>query len=148
MDFTGAIEALMWPDEFVRHKDDFVEDRVCFLKGTLERKREEPSLVLTKLMSIEQAQREMTKGLVLLMTLGEHSPEMLDAIGRVLRRYTGTCPVYLSVRDGGGRRCLLRLGEEYRINPATVSVGEIETLLGRGCVKFTGPASTGSRNGH
>ena len=32
----------MWPDDFVRYKDDFVEDRICFVKGTVERTREEP----------------------------------------------------------------------------------------------------------
>ena len=27
----------MWPDDYVRYKDEVVEDRVCFVKGTVER---------------------------------------------------------------------------------------------------------------
>jgi hypothetical protein len=55
--------------------------------------------------------------------------------------------VFLAVRDEGGRRCLLRLGPEFAVNPATVAVGELETLLGEGAVKFSGPANGNGRNG-
>jgi DNA polymerase-3 subunit alpha len=137
-DFSGVIECLMWPDDLVRHKDDFRENRVCFVKGSVERRGEKQSLVLTRVLDIEQAQREWTKGLVLVMNLGA-DPTMLDGVVRVLQRTPGTCPVYLGVRDGQGRKALLRLGEDYRINPATVSISDLEVILGTGCVKFTGP---------
>src|SRR5262249_12936237 len=140
-DFTGAAECVMWPDDFVRFKDEVHEDRVCFVKGTVEKTREEPGLVLNRVLSIEQAQRELTKGLVLQLTLGVHGPEAVDGIARVLERTPGGCPVYLSVRDGAGKRGVLKLAENFRINPATVAVGELETLLGRGCVKFSGPVN-------
>ena len=64
-DFTGAAECVMWPDDFVRYKDEVHEDRVCFVKGAVERNREEPGLVLTRILSIEQAQRELARGLYL-----------------------------------------------------------------------------------
>jgi hypothetical protein len=38
----------------------------------------------------------------------------------------------------------LKLGEDFRVNPQAVAVGELETLLGEGCVKFAG---TGARAG-
>jgi len=51
------------------------------------------------------------------------------------------------VRDGAGKRSVLRASENFRISPATVSVAELETLLGPGRVKFTGPANGNGRNG-
>jgi DNA polymerase-3 subunit alpha len=146
IDFTGEIECVMWPDDFVRHKDDVVEDRVCFVKGTVERTREEPGLVLTRIMSLEQAQRELTRALVLTLHLGQHEPPIIDAIARVLRRSQGACPVYLAVRDAAGRRSVLRLDRSWSVNPATVATAELETLLGTGTVRFSGP-SNGHRNG-
>src|SRR5262249_40214678 len=47
-DFSGAVECVMWPDDFVRYKDDVREDHVCFVKGAVERNREEPGLILTR----------------------------------------------------------------------------------------------------
>ncbi|GIW79129.1 MAG: hypothetical protein KatS3mg105_0936 [Gemmatales bacterium] len=61
-DLTGSAECVMWPDDFVKHKDDFVEDRVCFVKATVERTREEPGLVLARVLDLDQAQRELTRG--------------------------------------------------------------------------------------
>jgi DNA polymerase-3 subunit alpha len=151
-DFTGAAECVMWPDDFVRYKDEVREDRVCFVKATVERTREEPGLVLSRILDIEQARRELTKGLVLLLRLGAYGEEdeinrIIDALGRVLQRAPGPCPTFLTVRDEGGRRCLLKLGAEFAVNPATVAVGELETLLGEGAVKFSGPFNGSGRNG-
>ena len=45
-DFTGIVECMMWPDEFVRYKDEFADDRIVFVKGAVEHRLEQPSLVL------------------------------------------------------------------------------------------------------
>ncbi|HEY1380190.1 MAG TPA: DNA polymerase III subunit alpha, partial [Gemmataceae bacterium] len=137
-DFTGQVECVMWPDEFVRFKDEFVDDRIMFVKGIVEHKGEQPSLVLTRAFDVETARKELTKGLVLTLALGEHSPQLVEQLGRELRRYPGACPVYIQVRDGTGRRAVLRAGEQYRVNPASVDVGRLEMLLGAGRVAYSG----------
>jgi DNA polymerase-3 subunit alpha len=147
-DLTGAADCVMWPDDYLRHKDDFVEDRVCFVRGSVDRTREEPVLIVTRILSVEQAQRELTKGLVLSLRLGVHEPDVIDAIGRMLERARGSCPVFLAVRDPAGKRGLLKLGESYRINPASVPIADLEMLLGQGAVKFSGPVNGHARNGH
>jgi len=146
-DLTGAAECVMWPEDYLRHADHFVEDRVCFVRGTVDRTREEPGLILARMLDVEQARRELTKGLVLLLRTGIHEPEVIDAIGRMLERARGSCPVFISVRDSAGKRGLLKLGESYRINPATVPVADLELLLGDGAVKFSGPVNGHARNG-
>jgi DNA polymerase-3 subunit alpha len=145
-DFTGSMKCVMWPDDLARHKDDVYDDRVCFIRATVNKKRDDPVLVLTRILSIEEAQRELTKGLVLQLRLGDHDEGHVDAIGRVLQRSPGSCPVFLTVRDRVGKRGLFKLSADFNINPATVAVGELETLLGPGSVKFSGPAN-GSGNG-
>src|SRR5262249_41761941 len=146
-DFTGAAECVMWPDDFVRYKDEFQEDRSCFVKGTVEETREDPGLILTRILSIEQAQRELTRGLVLSLSLGSHQPQHIDAIRRVLEQARGSCPVYLSVRDGAGKRAILKLNEEFNINPSRLKASELEMIWGRGSVKSPGPVTGNGRNG-
>jgi DNA polymerase-3 subunit alpha len=146
-DFTGTVECVMWPDDFVRFKDEFVADRVCFVKGVVERNREQPSLILTRVFSVEQAQRELTRGLVLSFLQSAHTPQHVDAVARVLQRAPGPCPVYLSVQDAAGKRSLLRSGQEFWISPAKVPTAELELILGPGRVKFTGPSNGRNGNG-
>jgi DNA polymerase III subunit alpha len=135
-DFTGSVECVMWPDDFARHKDAFVEDRVCFVRGTVERNREEPGLVLTRVFSLEQARRELARELHLLVRLRQHSPVDVDALARLLARAPGPCPVVVTVKDDSGKRCVLRLGHDYRVNPATFPREELEEVLGPGSVQL------------
>ncbi|MFM7149258.1 MAG: OB-fold nucleic acid binding domain-containing protein, partial [Gemmataceae bacterium] len=133
-DFSGTIEAVLWGDEFTRFKDLFVEDQVILARGLLERKTEEPMLQITRLMSLEQAQREMARELHLLFKLEQHSPLDVDVLGKILRKTPGSCPVLLTVKDPMGKRCILRLGREFFINPASYCRDELENLLGHGAV--------------
>jgi DNA polymerase-3 subunit alpha len=145
-DFTGAVDCVLWPDAYARHKEDVVEDRICFVKAAVERSREEPGLIVSRILTVEQTQREYTKGVVLLLGLGMHKAEEIDAVARVLRRSPGACPVYLSILDGAGKRTLLKTSDEFRVNPAAFPADELETILGQGRVKFTG-LGNGYRNG-
>jgi DNA polymerase-3 subunit alpha len=131
----------MWPDDFARHKSAIVEDHVCFVKAVVERSREEPGLIVSRILMPEQAQVELARGLWLLLSLGTHGAETVEAVARLLRRSPGSCPVYLSIRDGAGKRTDLKLGEGFHVNPAGVAAAEIEALLGTGSVKFAGPTN-------
>ena len=136
-DLTGAIECVLWPDDYLRLKEEVEEDRVCFVEAAVERTREEPGLVVRRIVSTEQAERERTKGVVLLLSLGTHTPDIIDAVARVLKRAQGSCPVYLTVQDAAGKRVLLKTGEEFRVNTQGLPIDELETILGPGHVKFS-----------
>jgi DNA polymerase-3 subunit alpha len=138
-DFTGQAECVMWPSDYARFKDDFADDRIFLFEATVEwGDREDPIVVLRRLMKLEQARKELTRGLVLKMSLGRHGPEMIDGVERILKRTPGPCTVYLLVKDAAGRAAQFRLGDEVKVHPAQVPVEELEMLLGAGSVLFTG----------
>jgi DNA polymerase III subunit alpha len=147
-DFTGTAECVMWPDDFVRYKEFFEEDKIVFAASTVERTREEPGLVLTRLVSVEQGKRERTTGLVLLFNLREHGPQQIDAVANVLRRSRGNLPVFLHVQDAQGRWAKLKSSDEFKTNPDTLVKDELETILGPGRVQFARQANGNGRNGH
>jgi DNA polymerase III subunit alpha len=147
-DFTGAVECVMWPDDLVRFKDEVVEDRPCFVQGTIDRSREPPGLILTRIMSIDQAQKELTRSLWLSLTLGVHSGEHLEGIARLLKRAPGPCPVFLVLQDAAGKRSVLKCGQDYSINPARLVAAELEMLLGAGRVAFAGAGTINGSNGN
>ena len=138
-DFTGLAECVMWPDNYDRHAEMFADDRIVLAEATLERMdRDEPVFVLAKLRTVEQARREVTTGILLKMSLRDHEPKHIDALASILRRYPGPCRVELQVTDAAGRRAQLRLGRDFQVDPAKISMDELEMLLGRGGVVLTG----------
>ena len=139
-DFTAQLDCVMWPDDFGRYPTEFTDDKIYLFEAVVEedQKSGNKSTILRKLMTLDQARKELTKGMVLNLTLGQHGPETVDRIGTILKRTAGQCTVFMAVKDGVGRTAQFRLGEEYRINPAEVPVEELELLIGAGSVHFTG----------
>jgi DNA polymerase III subunit alpha len=144
-DFTGNVECVMWPDDFTMFKDLIAEDKIVFVAGIIEKRTDEPILLLTKAMTVEQGQRERTTGLLLLMDLGDE-PAKVESIMQTLRRAPrGSCPVFLYLRDGAGKYLKMKAGDEFKINPASFSRTDLELILGPGRVEF---ARQGAGNGN
>lgn len=146
-DFTGSVECVMWPDDYLKYKEQIEEDRIVFVSGAIERSRDEPGLVLTKVMSVEEGKKQRTTGLVLLMNLGEHGTAQVDAVANVLRRARGTLPVFLHVQDGAGRWIKLKSGDEFRVNQNILALADLETILGQGRVQYARHGNGNGRNG-
>ena len=114
------------------------------MQGIVEKRTDEPVLQLTKVLTVEQGQRDRTTGLLLIMDAGD-DPAKLDAISQTLRRSPrGQTPVFLYLRDTAGKYAKLKAGDEFRINPASVAKTDLEMILGPGRVEF---ARQGNGNG-
>lgn len=135
-DFTGSVECVMWPDDFVRFQEMIANDAIHFVQGVLEKDREEPIVQLTKVMTLEQGARERTAGLVLIMDL-DAPAENVNAVANILQRSPGSCPVFLHIRDAAGKWIKMKTDDKYRINPQTLTKADLETILGAGRVQFS-----------
>ncbi|WP_439628006.1 DNA polymerase III subunit alpha [Gemmata sp.] len=140
-DFTGSVRCIMWSDEYARFQAMVTADAVHLFEGTLRwaPERAEPDFQVKKVLTIDEARAEFTKSMLIKLpyTDDEGSLRKLDAVSLVLKRYRGTCPVYLSVRDGNGKQVQLKLNEEFRVNPGALKVEELEMVLGPGAVLFS-----------
>ncbi|MCH7871773.1 MAG: DNA polymerase III subunit alpha, partial [Planctomycetes bacterium] len=54
-DLTGRVEAVVFPDDLVKYRSHLVPDKIVFLEGTVDRKREEPSLRVSRVVPAEEA---------------------------------------------------------------------------------------------
>jgi DNA polymerase-3 subunit alpha len=135
-DMTGSAKCVMWPDDFARFKEEVRDDQPYIIKGTVDRKREEPTLVINRILTLEQAQRELARGLYLLLRLGHAQPDDLDRLGTVLRQTPGPCPVFLTIKDAADKFCVLKLARDFAINPNTFPQEELEAILGPNSVRL------------
>ncbi len=140
-DFTGSARCILWSEEYARFQELVVPDAVHLFEGVLNWSdgRAEPDFQVKRVLTIDEARRELTKSLVLKIPYGEDEASLrkIDAVSVVLKRYRGTCPVYLSVRDANGKQVQLKLSDDFRVNPAAFKAEELELLLGPGSVLFS-----------
>ena len=140
-DFTGSVRCIMWSDEYARYQEFMIPDGVHLFEGTLNwaPERAEPDFAVKKVMTLDEARREFTKSLLIKLPYADDDSALrkVEGIAIVLKRNRGTCPVYLSVRDANGKLVQLKLGDEFKVNVASIKVEELEMLLGPGTVLFS-----------
>jgi DNA polymerase-3 subunit alpha len=138
VDLTGSAECVLFPDDYLQCKELVKNDTICFAKAIVDRSREEAGLIVNRLLPLEQAQREFTRGVVIRLSTGAHDEKMLPSLGEILRRAPGRCPVYLQITDGAGKRATLQLAADFAIDVTRFPQADVDTLLGKGNVLFHG----------
>ncbi len=140
-DFSGSVRCILWSDEYARYRDRVQEDAVCLFEGNLSLPpdRAEPDFVVKRILTLEEARRELTKSLVIRLPYSEQPEALLklDGLRQILANQPGPCPVYLSIVDPKGRQAYLRLHEDYRVDPAHIDVTALEELFGKKAVYFS-----------
>jgi DNA polymerase-3 subunit alpha len=135
-DMSGSAKCVMWPDDFARFKEEIRDDVPYIIKGSVDRRREEPTLIINRILTLEQAKRELARGLYLLLRLGRSQTEDIDRLGAVLRQSPGPCPVFLTIKDGADKFCVLKLGRDFGVNPSTFAQEDLEAILGPNSVRL------------
>ena len=80
------------------------------------------------------------------LSLNTHGLEAVDRLAAILQRTPGSCPVYLELHDATGKRCRLKTGEHFRINPSKLCMSDLEMLLGPDRIEFYGAGNGNGRN--
>jgi len=97
-DLSGKIEAVVFPGDFARYRALLVPDAIVFLEGAVDRKREEPSVRVSRVVPADQAGELLGKALIL--EVAETTP--IDELANLFREHKGGCRVYLDVSTPDG----------------------------------------------
>jgi len=92
-DLTGKVEAIVFPKDLAEYRPILAPDTIAFLEGEVDRKREEPSLRVSSVVTAAEAVATFAKALILNIT----AETPIDRLVDLLRANKGTCPVYLDV---------------------------------------------------
>ncbi len=135
-DLDGRTEAVVFSDILTKFRSTLVPDAIVFLEGEVDRKREEPSVRVTRVIPHAQVTESLSKAVLLNVTI-ETSVEKLVAS---LREHTGDCPVYISVPTSGEMVAQIECHPSIRVSPTPKFLAEIISLLGESSVTVLGPS--------
>jgi DNA polymerase-3 subunit alpha len=137
-DFVGSIEATLFPDQLPELQPLLKPDSVVFLEATVDRRREEPSLRIAGITSIDDARRKFAQSvLVSLQTTGGPS-DVLPRVQELCVASRGKTPVLLRVSSPEGWVATLR-GGNGGIDPSDDLLASLSALAGAENVAVVGP---------
>ena len=135
-DLEGSIEGIIFPDNLDEWRPIAKPDALVFLRGEVDRRREEPSLRIREVVPADDAWRHFTEYVVLSLDERTADPKVLDSVLDILRKHSGTRPVYLEIPANDGYVATLACDAELRVEINESFVAEAGALLGPDAVSL------------
>jgi DNA polymerase-3 subunit alpha len=138
-DLSGAVTAMLWPEEYAKFEAVLKDDAVVFLKGAMNRSREPAELVVTGVIPIEEAAARLSRGVVVTLRKGVHELDQLERLHRLVRIRPGNLDLYLEITGVGHvRRAVFKAGATLRVRHDERLLTELEGAVGAGNVRLLG----------
>lgn len=128
-DLEGACEAVVFPGTYAETAQHLGADRVVFLQGKLDRRREEPSLKVNAVVPMDKAFETFTNAVTVRPPMGADEAWLLD-FRRILREHPGECPVYLEFDGRSATERTVMVGNDLFVTPSRPLVEALEALAG------------------
>ncbi len=137
-DLTGSVEAVVFSDELERHRDLVAPDRLAFLVGRVDRRRQDPSLRVSEIIAFADAPARLAEAAVVRLSAIGLERSMLERLRDVCRDHAGECLLLLRIQTSAGLLATISAGDALRVRPDDAFVQAVEALLGPGVVEVRG----------
>ncbi|HEX8203098.1 MAG TPA: OB-fold nucleic acid binding domain-containing protein, partial [Isosphaeraceae bacterium] len=145
-DLSGSVPAMLWPEDFAKNEGLVKPDTIVFVRGALDRRRDPAELIISRIIPLERAPAELSRGVVVRLHKGVHQAEDLERLHRLIRIRPGNLDLYLEI-VGLGRvsRAVFKAGTALKIRHDERLVPELEAAIGAGNVRLLGQGGATAR---
>jgi DNA polymerase-3 subunit alpha len=128
-DFSGSCEALMFSDAYKQYGKYVKEEECIFIVGRPESSGDAIKIHIEKVMPIEEARDTYTESIKIILDREKHPPEKIKELKKILEKYKGIIPIFISLAENGynPRKFSLR---EMRVNVSNEFINDLQETLG------------------
>ncbi len=134
-DLKGRVEVILFPDVLSEYGSVVVPDAIVFLEGAVDRKREEPSLRVSRVVVADEGPQMLAAAL--LVDLRPETP--LDQLVQLFQAHPGDCQIYLSVETADRMVAQIECNSSLRVACTPDLLHQLTELLGRESICLLGP---------
>jgi DNA polymerase-3 subunit alpha len=139
-DLSGTVSAMLWPDEYAKMASLVKSESIGWIKGNIDRRRETPEVVISRIIPLEQGPAELTRGVIVRLQKGIHAESQLERLLRAVRIHPGNLDLFFEIVGlEQFRRAIYRAGSAMRIRYDDRLVNDLEEAVGSGRVRLLGP---------
>lgn len=137
-DLTGSTEAVVYSEELEKFRDLVGPDRLVFLRGRVDKRREDPSLRVQEVIALEEGAARLADAVIVNLTTIGLEVATLEKLKDVCRAHRGDRNLFLRVKSPGELVTVVRVEESMGVRPDAGFVADMERLLCEGCVEIVG----------
>ncbi len=138
-DLEGSVEAVVFPRDLPAMREYLTPDSIVFLKGQVDRRREEPSVRVSEVIPIRDAARKLCQRVMLTLPPGLAPEGLLERLKSVLTESNGDKEVLLRIPASEGLEAVIRCSRDYSVDLTDEFIQKAQELLGPEAVVAPGP---------
>jgi len=148
-DLEGQVDATIFAEPLAeiakRYPDAIAAERIVFVKGKVDKRRETPGVLVSELIPVEDALARLTRAIKVEIEVADGAA-LLAQLRPILERHRGKCETFVQVPANGSRKTLIRLDPQWHLRPTPALLGDLQAALaGRGRVELAGDGTRRTR---
>ena len=135
-DHQGAVEVVVFPEMFARHRGLIVNGALLLVRGRFERDEDSSRFQCSDLLPLSGLKERLSRG-VRIRLKGNCPRETIEALWELLGKHRGDRPVAVEVDVNGGARHVIMRAEvtsSIRVRTSEQFVADVERICGPGSV--------------
>ena len=136
-DLDGKISCIIFPEDYEKNQELVRKDAIVFIGGQVDRRREEPSIRVSRVLTLEEGRRTLTQSVVIRLHEVGLNNELMENLRQVLAAHPGTVPIFIELVSRTHGRTTLRAGDDLRVSADAAFQRDVANLLGDGHVVLT-----------
>jgi DNA polymerase-3 subunit alpha len=135
-DHQGAVEVVVFPEMFARHRVLIVNGALLLVRGKFERDEESSRFQSSDILPLSGLKERLSRG-VRIRLKGNCPRETIEALWELLGKHRGDRPVAVEVDVNGGSRHVIMRAEvtsSIRVRTSEQFVADVERICGPGSV--------------
>ena len=129
-DLGGTIEVMVFPKTMADHGHKLADDAIVLVRGRVDRREDLPKVICQDVEVLETTQLDQARPVRVQLPMNRVYEETIEELKKLLATHPGDSEVYLHLGD----RQVLRLPDDFSVDPASGLVAEIRILLGADAV--------------
>jgi DNA polymerase-3 subunit alpha len=141
-DLDGKIEGMAFAETYADISNRFpgvlTSERIVFVRGKVDKRRETPCLMVTDVIPIEASVERLTTSIGVKLDRTRVATEDLARLREVLKKHAGKKEIYVQIVAADGSKVSLKVNGELAVRLTKDLVDDLEMLLGNGSVQLGG----------
>ncbi|MFC1856398.1 DNA polymerase III subunit alpha [Thermodesulfobacteriota bacterium] len=153
-DLHGSVEVIIFSTVYSGVAHLLVEDNPILIQGQVQKDENSVKILADAVIAMEKAEEKWTANINFNVDVTRTGKETLTEINEILKRYPGSCGVYLNLRIPGETEVTIALPDTIKLKPCAALTREIEGILGYRAVETicsaidTSSAENGFKGNH
>ena len=144
-DLEGKIEGMCFAESYAdisaRYPDALKAERIVFVKGKVDKKRETPSLMVNDVLPVEAAVEKLTTNIGVKLDRTRHPADVLPQLQSVLGKHPGKKDFFIQVATSDGKKVSMKVGGERGVRITRDLIDDLQQLLGNDSLMLAGEGS-------